>query len=71
MVEVAGDASARFGYGAQSPSQQLRHDPERWVRIMASRVSAADVDAYLQLHVADELQRIRLRTLADELRAAQ
>jgi hypothetical protein len=66
---LAGDASERFGYGAPSPTDELRHDPERWVRAMAPRVTAGDVESYLRLHVADELQRHRLRSLADESRA--
>jgi hypothetical protein len=69
MAAIAGDASARFGYGVEAPSDALRRDPERWVEAMAPVLSATDVDRYLRSYVADELLRARLRARADELRA--
>jgi len=35
---------------------------------MAPNADPADVAQYLDAHVADELQRLRLRSLANELR---
>jgi hypothetical protein len=70
MTEVAGAASARFGYGERSPSEQLRNDPQRYIETLASELTAAEVDRYLCAHVVDDLERRRLRLRATELRTA-
>lgn len=68
MTEVAGEASARFGYARPSPIERLRNDPERWVKAMAPDLAATEVDEFLRQHVPDEVERHRLRSLADEVR---
>ena len=68
LADVAGTATERFRYGEDSPSAQLRDDPERWIQTVSPRLPAGDVDSYLNRHVPDDLERRRLRLLADELR---
>lgn len=62
-------AVEQFGYDEPSAIDRLRSDPERWVRALASTVPQTDVDAYLVSNVENDLERQRLRRLAEEIRA--